>query len=165
MFADFAKRFVERPGYNQWHFRIKSNSVELRHGLVAQARFRPNVIPKLPHDVLAVIDKKAAQRFHVYHIVSPYLLHSTCYETFMYALESFGQDPESEPFSLDDALAFAQRLNLMRETKWNAPQVQEDGEVWADPPPQAVMDFLNDPANGDGTSEELGNAKELLLVS
>lgn len=162
------QRYVEREEFNRWHLLLDDPRLGFASGraIFAQTHLAPVTVPRLPNEVKGVIERAGGIAFAIVPVFSPGLFFAIItrlrYNPPNQQPANHAQPDRAALSSLILAVCRPVDRPPLGEAMWRA---FWDMPLRIQKPPQALIDFFNDPANGDGTNYEIYKLKELLLVS
>lgn len=150
------------PHSNNWHLELVGHPDQEWENppYVGQIRLKPNEMPTLP----GVRRNSMPVVFDVFYLLAPQRLCRFLFELHFVATVPNTDYAENHPGLIADVSeieALGQKLNC----DLNGTLVHRSGEVNVTLPPQGIIDIINDPSNGDGTSTKLGEWREEIIVS
>ena len=164
------KDYIKQPTSNRWHLQLsdEESNKATATAVFAQAYLPSDNVPSLPREVQRVIEKKTELAFQVVYVFSPFtfrncirVLHSF-YEV---RHPSFPDHMRPDNIETEALSRLVTRIPDGRlERAGLTDDVINDLLVEIPNPPQALIDYLNSPANGDGTNYEVANRMDSLLV-
>lgn len=171
----FAQRFMEQDAFVDWYFVLKERSQSksfIGANITVQlkrAKGHAGLVPQLDANAERDVGEhwQLSRYFSIWYIVSPEFIATTVWAMYMAADTGkvFGlQMPKYARLSKYEAKEFARNFNLdawvADERNWGTWRTS----FWYKPP-QALMDYFNNPVNGQGTSFDLIALREACLVS